>query len=185
MTRRTKAEKQKEWEALCAAQIANATARDSFLAVAHTALFAASIAFVSDWIDQFQPRAIALLLLSWLVGAVGLIALTVSYVAAQREIQKRQDNIHEDDVTNSSCAERLNHVAVVTFPISLLLTFLFSSINVLYMSENPRPSPAIIERGVPPAPRMPAPSPGDGGAGVVPPPRMPAPTPAPSAPSGN
>lgn len=179
MAGRPKKDIDREWAELVAALTANSTARDSFLAIAHTALFAASIAFLSDIVGDQPPIAIWLLVISWAMGVIGLMALTVSYVSADKAIRKRFEQIHDLEAPNANITDRLNLLATVTFAVSLILTFAFSSINVLYMTER-RNSPSYEQRGVAPAPRMPSDTGHGGGAGVPPAPRMPSPSPSPA-----
>lgn len=179
MVSRPKKEVEREWAELAATLTANSLARDSFLAVAHTALFASSIAFLSDIVGSRPPIAIWLIIIAWASAVIGLLSLTISYVSADKAIRTRFEQIHDLEPFQSSITDRLNLIATITFAVSLILTFFFSSINVLRMNE-PKTPPSYEQRGVAPAPRMPSNTGNGGGAGVPPAPRMPPPSPSPA-----
>jgi hypothetical protein len=168
-----------ELEGLKDAHLENETARDAFLALAHTALFAASIAFVGDLAEHDRPRILWLLLLGWLASVIGLSALTLSFSVATRHIRRRHDQVYEAAVDEPRAANILNSIALWSFPIALISTFLFAAINMIDMSKDrpaPPPPAVPITRGVTPPPRAPTPQ-----TGVVPAPRAPAPPPPPPA----
>ena len=168
------------------AHIQNEQARDAFIGLGHTALLAASISFVSDVIPLAGAILKPVLLISWMSGVIGLLALTMSFGEATRAIDKRRQAINEETAPQADKADRLNRIAVWTFPVSLITLFLFLAANVVcLMSESEkRPnSLQISTHGMSPPPRAPAttsaPKPLTG---VVPAPQPPiiAPSPPPS-----
>lgn len=113
------------------AHLQNETARDSFLALAHTALFASSIAFYGDVGSTHAVRLAPLLLAAWLSSVTGLIALTWSFTAARADISRRREHLYDRKGTpESKLVAVLNTTALFSFPISLLLTFAFVAANV-------------------------------------------------------
>jgi hypothetical protein len=166
-----------EWRDLNEAFIANQNGRDAFLAVAHTALFAASISFVGDVVKDHELQFVWLIISSWAVGVVGLVSLVASYASAQHEIGKRREAIFHDTHSNYNLTSKLNKMALYSFPIVLFLTFAFAACNVFNMSDENKQIQVLVEKGIQPAPRMPSqPTPNTG---VVPAPQMPsAPPPA-------
>lgn len=171
-----------ELAALKDAHLQNESARDAFLAIAHTALFAASVAFVGDVAGTASPKIIWVLILGWSVSVVGLCALALSYFVTTTHIRRRHEQVYEPVVDEPLLANAMNSVALWSFPLALISTFAFAAVNVRAMSKEPQepPQPSLpITRGVTPPPRHPNP-----GFGVTPAPRAPAPPrPAPAPPA--
>lgn len=177
---RSKEEIHAELESLNAAHLQNESARESFLALAHTALFAASVSFVGDLESGSGMKALWVLLLGWGASVVGLGALTLSYHESSRHIRKRHSQVYEAACDEPTGLDALNGIALWSFPFALVSTFLFAAVNVGAMSKDrqtPPPPVVPITRGVTPPPRMPNP-----GFGVTPAPRAPAPPPKPADP---
>jgi len=118
VTQRAVDEVRAELEALKDAHLENETARDAFLALAHTGLFAASIAFVSDLVEHGTPHFLLLLILAWLASVAGLCALTASYAVASKQIRRRHEQVYEATADQSKTADGLNAVALWSFPIA-------------------------------------------------------------------
>jgi hypothetical protein len=171
-----------ELSALNDAHLQNETTRDAFLALAHTALFAASVSFVSDLIKNGAGDFLWLLLVAWISSVVGLSALTASYSATARLIKSRQDQVYSATVKEPKLANILNSIALWSFPVALLSTFAFAGLTIFSMPDErpPSPPPAVVptRRGVTPPQRAPGPN-----TGVTPAPRVPAPPPPPPPPS--
>jgi hypothetical protein len=122
---------QEELKTLDQAHLQNETNRDAFLALAHTALFAASIAFFGDLPASATPEYIYLLIGGWGASVLGLLSLTISFSAATREIDHRRQNVYRELTPRISWAALLNGVGLWTFPIALVSTFVFAGANVL------------------------------------------------------
>src|SRR4051812_6629942 len=116
--------------ALDASHNQNEAGRDAFVAVAHTALFAASVSFVGDVTPLTDAILIPLLILGWFASVVGLFALTISFGAARRAIDARRAALNDDNPPNSRFCEVLNGIALWSFPAALLCLFLFVTANV-------------------------------------------------------
>lgn len=69
---------------------------------------------------------------AWLASVVGLLALTLSFQAAGRDINKRRQLIYEDHIQEPSLTNILNGVALWSFPMALISTFAFAAINMLF-----------------------------------------------------
>lgn len=120
-----------ELNALDTAHTQNEAGRDAFIALAHTALFAASIAFVGDVASLGEPVWRPALILGWLSSVTGLVALTVSFGVARRTIDARRAALNNDDPPGSTRLEQLNGVALWSFPAALLCLFSFVTANVV------------------------------------------------------
>jgi hypothetical protein len=129
--RRPKEEIDREASDLATVYVQNEATRDAFLALAHTALFAASVSFVSDLAKSGHTRLLCLLILAWSSNVVGLFALTLSYPATRQHILERQKRIWDAAAPNARYADLLNGIALWTLPIALLCTFVFATANVL------------------------------------------------------
>lgn len=131
MSSRPPEECRSELQAIDAAQIANEAQRDAFVALGHTALFAASIAFIADVRPAGEAEALWSLYVAWTSSVVGLLALTVSFDVARRAANSRRQSIYEQVVDDSAgLVNFCNAVALWTFPISLILLAVFAAINV-------------------------------------------------------
>src|SRR4051794_15469923 len=120
-----------ERQALDAAHAQNEAGRDAFVALAHTALFAASIAFVGDVAPVTEAVWKPALICGWLASVVGLLALTVSFGAARKAIDARRAALNEAEPPSNRVAETLNATALWSFPVALLCLFSFVTANVV------------------------------------------------------
>lgn len=120
----------REVDALSQAHLQNETARDAFLALAHTALFAASVSFVSDVAENHQAKLLWLLIAGWLASVLGLLALTWSYFETSRHIRTRFQTIFDTAVAEPRLATLLNTGALLSFPVALISTFVFAAANI-------------------------------------------------------
>ena len=116
---------------IASALIANEGQRDAFLALGHTVLFTASIAFVSDVRPAEEVQGLWLLFVAWTLSIIGLFALTLSFQTAKSEAEKRLRDIHKDHVDDRGLLTNFcNGIALWTFPLSMLLTVIFAGINL-------------------------------------------------------
>jgi hypothetical protein len=152
-----------ERQMLDEAHAQNEVARDSFVALAHTALFAASIAFVGEVTHLGEAIWIPSLLSGWAASVIGLLALTFSFVAARRAIDARREALNDDTPPKSWIPEALNNIALWSFPLSLLCLFSFVTANVVHANGRQTSSPANIgasQKGHDAAPESALPQPG-------------------------
>lgn len=129
---------------LDAAHVQNEAGRDAFVALAHTALFAASVSFVGDVAPLNEALWKPALICGWLADVVGLIALTVSFGAARRAIDARRATLNDAIPKHSRSAEILNAVALWSFPTALVFLFSFVTVNVVY-ADGKRLKPAAAD----------------------------------------
>ena len=120
-----------ERQALDVAHAQNEAGRDAFVALAHTALFAASVSFVGDVAPVTQAVWLPALIGGWAADVVGLLALTFSFGAARRAIDLRRQALNEEEAPTDTRAERLNGIALWSFPVALLCLFLFATANMV------------------------------------------------------
>ena len=114
-----------------AAQITNASQRDSFTALGHTVLFSASIAFLADIRKPSEIEQIWLLYSGWGSTLVGLFALTWSFQEAHRAADRRISSLHDDNASDATrLLDALNAIALWSFPISMLCVAAFAAINL-------------------------------------------------------
>jgi hypothetical protein len=133
---------------LDAAHNQNEAGRDAFIAVAHTALFAASVSFVGDVTPLTDAILIPILILGWAASVVGLFALTVSFGAARRAIDARRAALNDDNPPNSTLCEVLNGIALWSFPVALLCLFSFVTANVVHANgQQTKHSTAVASEG--------------------------------------
>jgi len=125
-----------ELKALNEAHLQNESTRDAFLALAHTALFAASVSFVGDIAARAQAHILWMLLFGWAVSVVGLCALTLSYVETTRHIRRRQQQAYDPVAEIPRLANVANAIALWSFPFALISTFAFAAVNILHMSDD-------------------------------------------------
>lgn len=131
MSARSPEECRDEVQAIDAAHIANEAQRDAFVALGHTALFAASIAFIADVRPAGEAEAIWALYVAWGSSVTGLLALTMSFDIARRAANSRRQLIYEQNVNDSGRLVNLcNAAALWTFPVSLIFLAIFAAINV-------------------------------------------------------
>lgn len=137
-----------ERQALDAIHAQNEAGRDAFVALAHTALFAASVSFVGDVapLDKaiWKPALIA----GWSADVIGLLALTFSFGAARRMIDARRAALNDLDPPTSGVAELLNGIALWCFPIALLCLFSFVTANVVHADDREARPATVTKRGV-------------------------------------
>lgn len=126
---------------LDAAHAQNEAGRDAFIALAHTALFAASISFVGDVAPLGEAVWRPALVLGWLCNVGGLLALTVSYAASRKAIDARRAALNDDHAPENKVLDRLNGTALWSFPAALLFLFSFVTANVVNAdAEQPKPA---------------------------------------------
>ncbi|MGC4252342.1 MAG: hypothetical protein QM605_13010 [Sphingobium sp.] len=101
-----------ERQALDAAHAQNEAGRDAFIALAHTALFAASVSFVGDVAPITEAIWQPALILGWSADVVGLLALTFSFGAARKAIDARRAALNDPDPPNDRICEWLNATAL-------------------------------------------------------------------------
>lgn len=123
--------KAREENSVVAAQIANGGQRDAFIALGHTVLFTASIAFMGDVRPAAQVEWIGLLFAAWTSSIIGLFALTLSFQVADRAADERLVHMHDDHANDRHRAlDVCNSIALWTFPISMLGTAAFAAKNL-------------------------------------------------------
>lgn len=143
-----------ERSALDAAHTQNEAGRDAFTALAHTALFASSVAFVGDVRPINDAVWKPALILGWGASVVGLLALALSFGAAKRAIDAQRAALYEQKAPRPRLALLLNSVSLWSFPVALLCIFSFVTANVVSIDERPRiecsapaPTPASRSQG--------------------------------------
>jgi hypothetical protein len=129
---------------LDAAHNQNEAGRDAFVAVAHTALFAASVSFVGDVAPLTDAILIPALIFGWAASVIGLFALTISFGAARRAIDARRAALNDDNPPNSSFCEVLNGIALWSFPLALLCLFSFVTANVVHANGQQTKQPTAV-----------------------------------------
>lgn len=132
---RTTAEINEEIASLNHAHAQNETGRDAFVALAHTAFFAASVAFAGDISQDGKIILVGFLLFGWMSSVVGLITLTVSFVEARKAIDARREAIYDANPPAHNLARRLNDVALWSFPVTLICLFTFVAANIVGADE--------------------------------------------------
>ncbi|MBH5322182.1 hypothetical protein [Aurantiacibacter sediminis] len=132
---RSKEEYDAELASLDAAHNQNEAQRDSFIGLAHTALFAASISFVADLFPLGSAALLWLVVMAWLSSCFGLLALTLSFVESRKAIDARRQALNDEEPPRASWLEALNAVALWTFPVSLLSIFVFASVNLMRAND--------------------------------------------------
>lgn len=127
---RTPDECKNELAQLDQAHLQNETARDSFIAVAHTALFAASIAFIGDVVKLEEAFSGWAVKAAWICNAGGLIALSISYPLVSWHIEKRRSAIYDPAQPDCRICSWLNWSALAAFPLSVIALLWFVLANV-------------------------------------------------------
>lgn len=130
-----------ELNALDTAHAQNEAGRDAFVALAHTALFASSVAFVGDVTSLDSAIWRPAVILGWTASVAGLLALTLSFGVARRTIDKRRAALNDDEPPRSGSLEVLNAVSLWSFPVALLCLFAFVTANVVNVDDR-RTDPA-------------------------------------------
>ena len=127
-----------ERAALDAAHSQNEAGRDAFVALAHTALFAASIAFVGDVRPINEAIWKPVLIAGWGASVTGLLALAISFGAARKAIDAQRAALYEAAVPPNRWASRLNTISLWSFPVAILCLFAFVTANVTAVDERPK-----------------------------------------------
>jgi len=135
MTERSPDDLRHELQALDQAHAQNEAARDSFVALAHTALFAASVSFVGSAVPLAKAVWPAALIAGWAIDVAGLLALTISFATARKAIDARRAALFEDTPPIALWPERLNGFALWSFPAALLCLFSFVTANVVHIHD--------------------------------------------------
>jgi hypothetical protein len=134
MNQRSPDELQQELQGLDQAHAQNEAARDSFVALAHTALFAASVSFVGSAVPLVKAVWLPALIAGWAVDVLGLLSLTISFATARKAIDARREAIYADTPPIAIWSDRLNSFALWSFPAALLCLFSFVTANVVYIN---------------------------------------------------
>ena len=135
MTQRSADDLKHELEALDQAHAQNEAARDSFVALAHTALFAASVSFVGSAVPLAKAVWPGALIVGWAIDVLGLLALTISFATARKAIDARRAALYSDTPPIAAWSDRLNAFALWSFPAALLCLFSFVTVNVIHINE--------------------------------------------------
>lgn len=135
MYQRSSDDIKRELEALDQAHAQNEVARDSFVALAHTALFAASVSFVGSAVPLAKAVWPAVLIGGWAFDVVGLLSLTISFATARRAIDARREALYADTPPIAIWSDRLNGFALWSFPAALLCLFSFVTANVVHIND--------------------------------------------------
>lgn len=138
MNERTKDDYDHERQALDAAHAQNETNRDMFVALSHTALFAASVSFIGNVAPIRNAIWKPALLSGWTADVVGLLALTLSFGAARRAIDARRRALNDAEEPETWFAEALNSISLWSFPLALLCLFSFVTANVVHADDRPK-----------------------------------------------
>lgn len=136
-----------ERNALYQAFAQNEAGRDTFVGLAHTALFASSVAFVGDVRPLGEAIVKPLLAIAWGCNLVGLLTLAISFSAARRHIVARIAAMNSDEPPQSRWADLPNAVSLWCVPASLLCLFLFVTMNMWDIDEPKANSAASTEAG--------------------------------------
>jgi hypothetical protein len=150
MNQRTPDDFKHELQALDTAHAQNEAARDSFVALAHTALFAASVSFVGSAVPLAKAVWPYALVAGWAIDVLGLLARTVSFATARKAVDARRAALYDDIPPVAAWSERLNGFALWSFPAALLCLFSFVTANVVSINEreaSPSASTAAIPIG--------------------------------------
>lgn len=156
MTQRTSEELRQELQGLDQAHAQNEVARDSFVALAHTALFAASVSFVGSAVPLANGVWLPALVAGWAVDVLGLLALTISFATARKAIDARREALYAKTPPIAIWSDRLNGFALWSFPAALLCLFSFVTANVVHIhGQQTKPAPTAATgrlKGDKPAP---------------------------------
>ena len=113
----------------------NEAGRDAFIALSHTALFAASVAFVGDVAPITSAIWQPVLIAGWAANVIGLLSLTVSFSAARRAIDVRRAALNDAEPPENRQLRLLNATALWSFPAALLFLFGFVTANVVHAHD--------------------------------------------------
>lgn len=130
MTQRSESDWRPELQDINASHLANEAQRDALVALGHTALFAASIAFIGGVEALKSAHGLGFLCGAWGSSVIGLFALTLSFELAKRCANDRRKAIHDQNAPHGSMAELSNSVALWTFPLSMTLLTIFAVVNI-------------------------------------------------------
>lgn len=147
MASRTPEEIAHELEVIDQAHAQNEAGRDSFIALAHTALFAASVSFVGEVAPLTSAIWKPALISGWTADVVGLLALTFSFGAARRFTEARRAAIYHAEAPIHRMPEILNGIALWSFPVSLLCLFSFVTANVVHANGRQAQPSAVAQPG--------------------------------------
>ena len=134
MTQRSSDDVKHELQALDQAHAQNEAARDSFVALAHTALFAASVSFVGSAVPLAKAIWPWALVAGWAIDVIGLLSLTISFATARKAIDARRVAIYAETAPIAVWSDRLNELALWSFPAALLCLFSFVTANVIHIN---------------------------------------------------
>lgn len=153
MTVRDPEEVAHERAVLDAAHTQNEAGRDAFVALSHTALFAASIAFVGDVTPINEAIWKPALIAGWTASVAGLLALCLSFGAARRSIDARRTALWNSQPPENRSTMVLNAISLWSFPVALLCLFSFATANVMNVDAKSRTktTSAAAEPGSEPA----------------------------------
>lgn len=135
MTQRSPDDLRHELQALDQAHAQNEAARDSFVALAHTALFAASVSFVGSAVPLAKAVWLWALIAGWALDVLGLLSLAVSFATARKTIDARRAALYAETPPIAVWLDRLNWFALWSFPAALLCLFSFVTANVIHIND--------------------------------------------------
>lgn len=144
---RDRNERNHELQMLDAAHLHNEVSRDTFVALAHTALFAASVSFIGDVAPLESAVWKPLVIFAWFASVVGLLAHTFAFVVVRKQIDARRDAIDATNPPNDNDGENLNAIALWTFPLALLSIFAFVAVNVVNVDVKPAKAAVLDQEG--------------------------------------
>lgn len=145
MSERTEDEIRHDRQAFDNAHVQNEAGRDAFVALAHTGLFAASIAFVGDVAPVTAAIWKPVLIAGWLASVVGLLALTWSFHEARKATNAMRDALYKSEPPSYKFCEGLNAVALWSFPVALVCLFSFVTVNVVSANDRQAKIPAATK----------------------------------------
>lgn len=130
MSQRSENDLRNELDRIKDAHLANEAQRDGFIAVGHTALFAASIGFMGG-LDKIQhSEQVWVLCGAWISSVIGMLSLTFSFWLAERYNNARRSGIHEADPPSDAAINFVNALALWTFPASMVLLTIYAGVNI-------------------------------------------------------
>lgn len=135
MNQRSPDELRQELQGLDQAHAQNEAGRDNFVALSHTALFAASVSFVGSAVPLKNAIWLPALVAGWTIDVLGLLALTISFATARRAIDERRSALYAETPPIAVWSDRLNGFALWSFPAALLCLFSFVTANVVNIND--------------------------------------------------
>ena len=142
MNQRSPDELRQELQGLDQAHAQNEAGRDNFVALSHTALFAASVSFVGSAVPLKTAIWLPALVAGWTIDVLGLLALTISFATARRAIDERRSALYAEIPPIAVWSDRLNGFALWSFPAALLCLFSFVTANVVNINDRQTKSTA-------------------------------------------